>query len=555
MKNYTESIFKRTSAVFAAMVLAAAGLVGQLSWIVSSDQLAQTAQTQSKYTLTVADERGFIYDCKMQPLVGTEQRWQTAVFPTPQNQKKVLDAVEPERKQTVAELLETGKPFVTETTEAVDAEMVYSFSVPERYTENQTAVHLIGYLDYNGSGVTGIEKEYDSFLADSGKKIQVTGMLNALQQTIAGVEPEIRIEGAENAGVVLTLDGRIQQIVESIGSQMLDKGAIVVMDPYNGQIRAMASFPAYSPSNLGEAVNDQENKPMLNRALLGYSVGSTFKIVTAAAAMQSLGREYCLTREYTCEGAVDVYGQVFRCHLRSGHGELDMFDAMRESCNPWFIGLGQETGGEALLKTAENLGFGETMMLYGDITASGGTLPSADSLQAPAAVANFSFGQGELTASPVQIARMTAAVVNGGKLVSPTLVLGTTDDGKTLQSSALPVSRQAISSEIAAQLKVMLAYAVMSDDSSGAKPELVTAGGKTATAQTGQYDEDGNELEQGWFTGFFPADEPQYVVTVLAENEGFGNTSAAPVFAKIADAVAGMLGMTVTEETVTEEDS
>ena len=555
MKNYTESIFRRTSAIFAAMVLAAAGLVGQLSWIVSSDQLAQTAQTQSKYTLTVADERGFIYDCKMQPLVGTKQQWQTAVFPTPQNQKKVLDAVEPERKQTVAELLETGKPFVTETTEAVDAEMVYSFSVPERYTENQTAVHLIGYLDYNGSGVTGIEKEDDSFLADSGKKIQVTGMLNALQQTIAGVEPEIRIEGAENAGVVLTLDSRIQQIVESIGSQMLDKGAIVVMDPYNGQIRAMASFPAYSPSNLGEAVNDQENKPMLNRALLGYSVGSTFKIVTAAAAMQSLGREYCLTREYTCEGAVDVYGQVFRCHLRSGHGELDMFDAMRESCNPWFIGLGQETGGEALLKTAENLGFGETMMLYGDITASGGTLPSADSLQAPAAVANFSFGQGELTASPVQIARMTAAVVNGGKLVSPTLVLGTTDDGKTLQSSALPVSRQAISSEIAAQLKVMLAYAVMSDDSSGAKPELVTAGGKTATAQTGQYDEDGNELEQGWFTGFFPADEPQYVVTVLAENEGFGNTSAAPVFAEIADAVADMLGMTVTEETVTEEDS
>ena len=89
MKIYTESIFRRTSAIFAAMVLAAAGLVGQLSWIVSSDQLAQTAQTQSKYTLTVADERGFIYDCKMQALVGTEERWQTAVFPTPQNQKKV----------------------------------------------------------------------------------------------------------------------------------------------------------------------------------------------------------------------------------------------------------------------------------------------------------------------------------------------------------------------------------------------------------------------------------------------------------------------------------
>ncbi len=549
MKNYTESIFRRTSAIFAAMVLAAAGLVGQLSRIVASDDLAQTAQAQSKYTLTVADERGLIYDCRMQPLVATQQRWRTAVFPTPQNQQKVLDAVEPERRAAVAELLETGKPFVTETTKAVQADMVYSFSVPERYTENQTAVHLIGYLDYTGSGVTGIEKECDSLLSGSGQQIEVTGVLNALQQTIAGIEPEVTVNGSGDAGVVLTLDRRIQQIVESVGSRMLDKGAIVVLDPYNGQIRAMASFPAYSPLHLDEAVGDEVNKPMLNRALLGYSVGSTFKIVTAAAAMETLGREYCLTRKYTCEGAVDVYGQVFRCHLRSGHGELDMFDAMRESCNPWFIGLGQETGGEQLLNTARQVGFGESMMLYGDITASGGTLPSEDSLQAPAAVANFSFGQGELTASPVQIARMTAAVVNGGKLVSPTLVLGTTDDGRTLQASALPVSRQALSEEITAQLKVMLAYAVMSDDSSGARPELVTAGGKTATAQTGQYDEEGNELEQGWFTGFFPADQPQYVVTVLAENEGFGNTSAAPVFAAIADAVCVELGLAADDGT------
>ena len=555
MKNYTESIFRRTSAIFAAMVLAAAGLVGQLSRIVASDDLAQTAQTQSKYTLTVADERGMIYDCRMQPLVGMEERWLTAVFPTPQNQKKVLDAVEPERKQTVAELLETGKPFVTETTESVEAEMVYSFSVPERYQENQTAVHLIGYLDYNGSGVTGLEKEYDSFLNECGQKIEVTAMLNALQQTIAGMEPEVRVEGGDGAGLVLTLDSRLQQIVEAVGSRMLDKGAIIVMDPYNGQIRAMASFPAYSPLNLTDAVSDQDNAPMLNRALLGYSVGSTFKIVTAAAAMESLGREYCLTRKYTCEGAVDVYGQIFRCHLRSGHGELDMFDAMRESCNPWFIGLGLETGGEQLLSTAQNLGFGETMMLTGDITASGGSLPSIDSLQAPAAVANLSFGQGELTASPVQIARMTAAVVNGGKLVSPTVVLGTTEDGNTLQADALPVSRQAIPEEIAAQLKVMLSYAVMSDDSSGGKPALVTAGGKTATAQTGQYDEDGNELEQGWFTGFFPADEPQYVVTVLAENEGFGNTSAAPVFAAIADAAAQILQMADDSQTEEQLDS
>lgn len=538
MKKYTESINFRLTTAYALFCLLMLALIGQLCRVVFSDDLQQTARQQSSYTLTVTEERGMIYDCKMQPLVSIEESWRTVVFPTPGNQQKVLAAVSEERRAAVAELLETGTPFILETEKAVDAEMVYSFSVAQRYSEEQLAPHIIGYLDYEGVGVTGIERSYQDFLAENGRKITVTGTLNALQQTITGIEPEVSISDT-SAGVVLTIDRELQQIVEEIGGEMLQKGAIVVMDPYTGQLRAVASFPSYSPLNLNAALQDTDGSPLLNRAFLSYSVGSTFKIATTAAALETLGKETCIGRTFSCTGILDVYGQSFRCHKRDGHGELDLFDAMRESCNPWFISLGLETGGEALLEMAERLGFGETVTLAEGICINGGSLPTAATLSAPAAVANLSFGQGELSASPVQIARMVSAVVNGGKLVSPSLVVGTTLDGKTVERDARPLEKTVFSGETAAQLQNILCYAVMSDDSQNAKPTLTTAGGKTATAQTGQYDAEGNELEQGWFAGFFPARDPQYVVVVLAENEGYGNTTAAPVFAAIADAVTG----------------
>lgn len=540
MKKYTDRINRRLVAVFAAFCVGMAGLSVRLYSLTTSDGLMQTAQSQRVYTLQVLDERGMIYDCGMQPLVAEGERYLSAVYPTPGNQQAVLDAVPEERREAVAELLETGRPFTLETDRPVEAEMVYCFQAADRYAEAQTAAHLIGYLDYEGNGVTGIEAACDEFLSAHGREVEVSATLNALQQVIPGLEPEVRMSEDAGAGVVLTIDKEIQQCVETIGGEMLEKGAIVVLNPYSGQIKAAASFPAYSPLYLEEAVADAENSPMINRAFLPYSVGSTFKVVTAAAALETLGSEYCLTREYECVGYIDVLDQRFHCHDRAGHGKLDLFGAVKESCNPWFIGLGLETGGEALLRKTVQFGFGEEIRLADGITVQGGSIPAASDLINPAAVANLSFGQGNLSASPVQIARMMAAVVNGGELVAPTLVVGTTLDGESIDVLPRPVGEKVMEESTARQLQLLLSYAVMADDSSGALPETVTAGGKTATAQTGRYDEEGDELEEGWFAGFFPAEDPRYVVVVLAENEGFGNSTAAPVFAAVADGIAAL---------------
>ena len=225
--------------------------------------------------------------------------------------------------------------------------------------KRQTAAHLIGYLDYEGNGVTGIEAACDEFLSAHGREVEVSATLNALQQVIPGLEPEVRMSEDAGAGVVLTIDREIQQCVEEIGGEMLEKGAIVVLNPYSGQIKAAASFPAYSPLHLEEAVADAENSPMLNRAFLPYSVGSTFKVVTAAAALETLGSEYCLTREYECVGYIDVLDQRFHCHDRVGHGELDLFGAVKESCNPWLSGWGWRRAGRRCSGRPSSLGSGK----------------------------------------------------------------------------------------------------------------------------------------------------------------------------------------------------
>ncbi len=508
------------------------GLLGR------SDELAQTAARQSRYTLTAVSERGMIYDRAMRPLVGEEEGEAYVVFPAPGNIQPVLQSLPKSRRESVLALLQRGTPFVLS-----DAELpaglpgVYAFPCHRRYGETQLAPHLIGYLNNEGGGVTGIEKSYDELLAAAGRTVQLVCSLDGLQRPISGVEPEIRETGSGQGGVVLTLDKEVQAVIEEAGRAMLEKGAIVVMDPYSGEIHGLASFPDYDPHNLSASLADSENTPMINRALLPYSVGSTFKVATAAAALEE-GAD--MAELIDCIGYVNVSGQIFRCHRRSGHGELDMLDAMKESCNPYFIHLGLEAGGKKLLDTAKRFGFGQKIPLADGITVSAGTLPSEGTLQSPAAVANLSFGQGELGASPVQIARMIATVVNGGYLVTPKLVVGETIDGSVVNRGAAPLKKRVLEAETAAQLQAFLIHCVMVSDGQNALPQTTTAGGKTATAQTGRFDEDGSELEHGWFAGFFPAVNPSYVVVVFSEDSGFGNDTAAPVFSQVADRILAL---------------
>lgn len=527
----------RAVAVFSAFAAAFTGLYLRVGYLSHSPALLEAAQQQKKYTLTISETRGAIYDCNYAPLADTRQETVYAVMPSPENLLAVLESVPVSRRTAVSDLMQAGKPFLLRGASELEAPGVLEFSVPVRTDSPQLAPHIVGYLDDAGRGLTGIEKSFDSYLSSFAAATQAVYQLDGLGRGISGLEPEVREAAEVKAGMVLTIDSTIQKIVENAGSRGLEKGAVVVMDPNTGEIKAMASFPSYRPDNLAQAVSDSENTPMINRALLPYSVGSTFKMVTASAALE---QGLPIDGVFNCTGQIDVSGQIFRCHRRSGHGEVDMVDAMMKSCNPYFIQLGLQIGGDSLLEMTKRFGFGETLPLAQGISGSAGTLPGESDLQNPAEAANLSFGQGLLTASPLQVTRMMAAAANGGVLVQPRLVLGTTSDGRTLERAASVPGRQVLSAEISAQIRSFLIHCVMVEEEQNALPSNVSAGGKTATAQTGRFDENGEELEHGWFSGFFPAENPRYVVTVLAENSGFGNETAAPVFAEIAEEITAL---------------
>lgn len=536
MQPFTKGIEKRTIIFFAGFVLLFSLLYVRLGYLSTSPGLTETAKNQSKYTLTIEERRGLVYDCNLLPLVNRSSKQIYAVLPTSSNMQSVLDAVSKERKDSISQLLQTAKPFLLQTDKKIHADNVTPFYQNQRYERYQLAPHIIGYLNSEKNGVTGIEKGYNDFLTEHTSKTQAVYTMDGLGHGMPGVDPEIRDTGEDPAGIVLSIDKDIQTVIQNIGERTLKKGAVVVMDPYSGEIKGAASFPSFTPTDLQKSINDTKNSPMINRAFLPFNVGSTFKIVTAAAALEA-GIPMSETAE--CTGSIDVSGQIIRCHKRDGHGTLDMLDAMKESCNPYFIHLGQKAGGEALLEMAQRFGFGEGYGLAPGIRTSEGTLPTKQDMLNPAEVANLSFGQGKLTATPIQVAQMMSVVVNGGYLVAPKLVLGKTLDGQTVERTADIAPKQIISGEIAAQIQSFLIHCVMVADGQNALPQKTTAGGKTGTAQTGRFDEEGNELEHGWFAGFFPASNPRYVIVVLSEETGYGNATAAPVFRQIADALAG----------------
>ncbi|MCL2300543.1 MAG: penicillin-binding transpeptidase domain-containing protein, partial [Firmicutes bacterium] len=268
-----------------------------------------------------------------------------------------------------------------------------------------------------------------------------------------------------------------------------------------------------------------------NRALGAYPMGSSFKCYVAAAA---LDQRFPADTRFYCAGELDLSGQVYHC---SGvHGMVDMSQAIARSCNLYFIQLARELQLQPMLDLLRLFGFGEGMELAPGMDGARGNMPGQEELALPGELANFSFGQGRLLGTPLQIAAATACLANGGVYRSPTLVLATVDEtGAAAPYMQDREMREVVSPEIARQVRRMMVAAVEEGTAAAAKPETGGAGGKTATAQSGRLGRDGTELLQTGFTGFFPAEEPRYAVAVLRENGTSGAGDCGPVFKRIAD--------------------
>lgn len=495
----------------------------------ASPEYKEAAMNQGSYTVKLPVSYGTIYDRNGAPLVNRSSEYIAVVSGSAESAEIILPYV-PD-KNAFYEKLSTGAPFTCQVSqEAYENEIPFVFEVPVRFGENQPAQHIIGYTQ-EGQGVCGLEADFDDMLRRSREQTSVTFEVDGTGGVLSGEKAVVRHAPAAVQGVATTLDIAIQLICEK-ASESLDKGCIVVMEADSGDILGMVSVPSYSLDDMKSALSS-EDSPLINRALYSYPVGSIFKLVTSAAAIEAGFEDFTCS----CTGSTEIGSQLFRCHNAEGHGQLTLKTALIESCNPYFIELSRMLSPLDLFEKAAELGFGRKIALSDSIEASAGYLPTVQELSLPAERANFCFGQGKLTAAPLQIARLTCIIANGGYMPEVRLIIGETENGDMPSVKRPSKGVQVLDEETADKLRLMMIGAVYGSGSFNGRPEGISAGAKTSTAQTGRFDENGTEYCHGWITGFFPANDPEYVVTVLAEDGGYGNQAAAPVFKEIAEGI------------------
>lgn len=430
--------------------------------------------------------------------------------------------------------IENGTPFTANIGRSSLKSSKDYICVPiyKRYSSSFPAQHIIGYLDSDGHGAIGIEKEYDDFLY-SDKKITARIPVDAYGRAIIGTNIELSEVAEQKSKIKLTIDKDIQAITEqALDNGNINEGCAVVIEINSGKIKAMASRPIYDPYRISDFL-DSSASPFSNRCLQSFAVGSVFKVAVAAAAIEKgIDNFKC-----ECKGRCDIGGVSFGCSGNTAHGDVDMQKALSVSCNTYFIQLGQKLGSETLQSVSQTLGFGQKIEIAKKICADSGAVPSSEDLGNPAGLANFSFGQGRFTASPLHLAQLFCAVGGGGKYYSPYLIESVTDaEGNVWEhSNAYPI--YAISESGADRLLNLLTEVVNHGTASPAKPYRFSAAGKTATAQTGIFDSNGTELCNSWFAGCFPSDEPKYAVVIIKQNGSSGSEDCAPVFKEIADRI------------------
>ncbi|MBQ2904348.1 MAG: penicillin-binding protein 2 [Clostridia bacterium] len=528
---------KKRAAVLLLMIILMFSAVGVRLYDLSTDVMQASGAASSK-TLDVATLRGTVYDCKMRPLTNSEYDIYAAAKPSVETLAALKGKVMPDVFETVMRKMSKGNPVAVKVeTDVAESENLISVRIPRRYSAAFTACHIIGSLDSAGQGISGIEKAYNDLLSRNNSTVSFHFYANALGRVMLGEGISVSGNEVPKNGVVLTIDRDIQQITEAVlDAADIECGAAVVIDTESGAIRACVSRPLYNQNNIAVSLDDPRS-PLINRAFLPFSVGSVFKPVVAAAALES-----GISKEFThnCKGSAEYNGVTFHCHKKEGHGVLNMEEAVAYSCNTYFIALAIETGAEKIIGTAEKFGFGKKISFSDGVDSAGGNLPSADELDSKAAIANISFGQGSLLATPVQICSIMATIAGDGEYVEPYLIEGETDkNGKMTRIYRYGKKRRIINSPTAEKLQGFLEKVVEYGSGSRAKSKAVTVAGKTATAQTGKT-ADGEEIYNAWFAGYFPADNPKYAVAILKEDGGEGALSCAPVFKTIAEKITAL---------------
>ncbi len=499
--------------------------------VIASGDLSEAQATQSSYRIEIGNIRGTIYDCNRIPITNSETELVAAVIPSPYSVTALSKAVSADKKEEVLKLLEGDSPFIYNVERKLDGDTAVTTLYYRHNNPDTPAAHLIGYTNSDNHGVSGLEKAYDSILY-SKKKASAVFYTDGRGQVIKGGGIKIENDTSVIAdGVVSSIDINIQLAAEA-AAEKIEKGAVVVADVKSGKIKAMVSRPDFDMTDVSSSLN-ADTAPLLNRAVSAYNVGSAFKPCVAAAALEEENAGYTVS----CNGYEEIEDRRFNCHKLDGHKAVNLRKALTLSCNVFFYNMALKLGTDAVYGMASALGFGKRIRLADNFYTAEGNLTSRSALSNNAELANLSIGQGRLLLTPVSMLNLYCAIATDGSYYLPSVTEGVLTDG-TFKATEQGLPTRVMSADTAAVLREYLTDVVTDGTGISAKPKKCTAAGKTATAQTGKY-ENGIEITHSWFCGFFPAQNPQYAVIVLVE----GGVGSAEIFSATADKIVEIKGM------------
>lgn len=585
--------------IFGWVVLA---LISARLWqiqIIESGQYRTVAISQSSRVREVLPPRGVIIDRHGAMIVdnqpGIRLRFHPDRTTSPARTQALLERVLERPPADLAARIQTARrrqPFRPETlVEQLSRDdlarlAAVGYEHPElelqttplrRYPHGSYAAHLLGYLgevnDHDLArlrrfdryqlgdvvGKQGVERIYEPWLF--GTKGLERFRVDARGRVLERLEMVAPRAGWD---LRLTLDWNTQMAAEeALGVQ---RGAIVALDPRNGDVLALVSHPAFDPAMfvggisgpLWASLRDNPEHPLEYRPIRGqYPPGSTFKPLTALAALEA--GVVTPEEQIPCTGYYRLGRRTFRCWRAGGHGRVNLHRAMVVSCDTYFYEIGRRTGIERLAATARRFGFGRTTGI--DIEGEKeGLVPgpewkrrvTGEPWQEGETII-AAIGQGSVLTTPLQMATFFATLANGGKLVVPQVMGGFENRNRP---SPLPAPQSPTPATVSVDPAMLEAVrrsivdAVMGEEATGVRARIpgLAVAGKTGTAQVVQQARRGEELEgrlrdHGWFVAWAPADDPRIVVSVLVENSGSGGTFAAPLARRIIAAHLGREGV------------
>ena len=388
------------------------------------------------------------------------------------------------------------------------------------YPEGPLYASVTGYWS-NRYGASGLEISQNNNLSGTGEPETLDELIN-------------QVSGGPQAGndVELTIDPELQRIAyDGLASSSTGRGAVVALNPKNGEILSLVSYPSFDPNSIDENFEElaqDPSFPLVNRATQGlYPPGSTFKVITASAALKAGVKP---SDKYKDNGTYETPGYTVYNYRGREYGEQTFEQALANSVNTIFARIGNESvGAEALAQTAEDFGFDDP---YEDFA-----LPVTPSYFNPPPdqwdqgnVAQTSFGQQTVNGTVFEMANIAGAIANGGTMMQPRLVREVrSPDGVILDKPTSRVRNKALDEETTSTLNDMMQKAI-TEVETGAEIPGVKVAGKTGTAEAG-----GDEIHS-WFISFAPADDPEIAVAVIVENGQEGYKQAVPIARRLMEA-------------------